>query len=257
MKNKILFFIVLAGFTLLLLELPKQYYKAADNKLYFHQGNGYYESTMTSTVKDFDLKVESFFKQNTDFLTRGIGYTKVLSEEEIEVVVDRIVPEVESVVRPYEPSAFKDYVFSAEILSEVTKRCFTAQIFYRKADVQHVWELGYLDLFTVKNNVPYATIIYDTDTYKIIMMTWNMPLEEIEDFRWRSNSYSGPFPKEYYGKKGDVSYSYIDDGLGGDFYPVSMSYHLVDTSTLYSDLKELARNFWYFTFQQKYTLLYE
>ena len=58
MKNKIIVLIALVGFTVLLLELPKLYYKISDNNLFLHEGMDHYESVVTSTVSDFSLKIE-------------------------------------------------------------------------------------------------------------------------------------------------------------------------------------------------------
>lgn len=256
MRNKIIVFIGLIGFTLLLLELPRQYYKMMDNNLFLYEGTDYYDSIETSIVSDLNLKIESFFRSNANLATNRIGYANILSEEETNQVMEKISSELKIITGPNEKSAFSEYVFSEEALSYVTKRCFTAQILYRRANEQYVWELGYLDLFSKYNN-PFATIVYDTDTYKIIFMAWGIDKYNLQKYQWISNSNKGPFVKEYYdGISDDISSSFIDDGLGGHFYPVSMSFVKVDTSTLYSDLKELARGFWYFTFQKEYSVMY-
>ena len=256
MKNKIIVLIALVGFTVLLLELPKLYYKISDNNLLLYEGKDHHEAVVTSTVSDLSLKIESFFRTNADLATSRIGYASELSKDETEQVMKKMSSEFKIITGPDEESVFTEYVFSEEAISNWTKRCYTAQILYRKGSVQHVWELGYLDLFAPHNNVPFGTIIYDTDTYKILLMTWRISEKELENYVWKSNSNRGPFVKEYYEDISEAySYSFIDYGLGGHFYPASMYYNVVDTETLYSDLKELARSFWYFTYQEQYTLM--
>ena len=248
MKNKIFIFLTLALFTLFLLELPRHYYNAQDQKLLLQQGSDFYESPITSTVNDFAIKIESFFNYNPP--TNGIGYTKELTQSETNIVVENIAKELKLIAPDSSQSAFLDHVFSDENLSSAPSRCFTAQVFHRQANTQYVWEVGYLDLFTPQYHIPYATIIYDTDTYKIIFLAWNMPKYEIKDYSYISNNNVFTGETYYDGIAKEISYCFVDDGLGGFLYPYPISYEYVEDYTLYHDLKELAKYFWNITYRK-------
>ena len=82
MKNKVLIFFILAGFTLFLLDIPKKYYLIQDQNLLTEQGRNKYETAQTNTINDFSQKIESFFNYTSGLPTNGIGYTKELSAAE-------------------------------------------------------------------------------------------------------------------------------------------------------------------------------
>ena len=248
MKNKIFIFLTLALFTLSLSELPRHYYNAQDQKLLLQKGSDFYKSPITSTVNDFAIKIESFFNYNPP--TNGIGYTKELTQSETNIVVENIAKELKLIASPSTQSAFLDYAFSKEVLSSAPSRCFSAQVFHRQANTQYVWEVGYLDLFTPQYHIPYATIIYDTDTYKIIFLAWNMPKYEIKDYSYISNDNVFTGETYYDGISKEISYCFVDDGLGGFLYPVPIPYEYVEDYTLYHDLKELAKYFWNSTYRK-------
>lgn len=251
MKNKVLIFFILAGFTLLLLDIPKKYYLIQDQNLLTEQGRNKYETAQTNTINDFSQKIESFFNYTSGLPTNGIGYTKELSAAEISVVIEHISNELQFIAAPYEQSVFLDSVFCDEVLSAAPAQCFTAQVFQRQAETQYVWEVGYLILFSPKNHIPFANVIYDTDTYKIIMLNWNMPADEI-DYKYISNSntWEERVAEYYFDVAKEFSYMFIDDGRAGLFYPSPLPHTFVSTSTLYHDLQELAQYFWYMDFQR-------
>ena len=73
MKNKAVIFVILILFTLLLLEIPKQYYLVQDQKLLMEQGSEQHEILHTSTTIDFSFKLNSFFNSSASLPTSGIG----------------------------------------------------------------------------------------------------------------------------------------------------------------------------------------
>ena len=244
MKNRMLIFIALVCFTLLLLELPKQYYKMQDQTLLLDQGSARYKHPVTNTVNDFSLKIESFFNYTSGLPTSGIGYTKELTETEISSVLENITEELQLVAKPYSKS-----LFSSQNLACVKSRGFTAQVFQRYDESQYVWEVGCLELLSPKNQEPFSRIIYDTETYKIIMLMWVIPINEME------------YIAESYIKDWDSTLHYYADiskeinieefGYSGIIYPVPIPFEYVETSTLYHDLAELADFFWYESYQNK------
>ena len=243
MKSKLFIFIALICFTFLLLEIPKQYYKAQDQKLLLEQGNEQYKTTTTRTEIDLSLKLNSFFSYATGMPTSGIGYTNILSESESATVVENILIELRLLTDKRFGSLFTDTE-----QQPITGRCFTAQVFYRKEETQYVWEAGFLELFTPKNNLPFAKIIYDTDTYKILVFMWEFPKEETytEDvlaFDWSS-------ALEYYEDITDeiCIEDYISVGIT---YPSSMPYKFLESSSLFQDLNELADYFWHRDYYDK------
>lgn len=237
MKNKAVIFVILILFTLLLLEIPKQYYLVQDQKLLMEQGSEQHEILHTSTTIDFSFKLNSFFNSSASLPTSGIGYTKELNEDETLIVLENISEELQLLIDK------RSELFLSTIEQPSTQsRCFTAQVFQRQEETQYIWEVGFLELLTQKNQLPFARIIYDTDTYKIIMLIWEIPKEEtqfitdsyVRDLNSAANYYS------------DISGEiYIQDNINsGIIYPIPIPYEFTETSTLYPDLVALAEYFW-------------
>lgn len=247
MKSKIIIFISLILLTLLLLEIPKQYYMVHDKKLFAEQGTDKYETQVAKTVDDFVSKLDSFITYSSSSPTSGIGYTRELAEKEASEVFQKLVQELE-LLTAGEP----EHLITEMKLPTVKVKCFTAQIFQLIKEEQFIWEVGFLE-FSVPTLAIHGRIIYDTDSYKIILCLWTSDNQKYETGTLLVKpldessvdaiiNYYSEFTKKPYIEQ-QLEYTVI--------CPFLVPIYYVEDSSLFRDLHELANYFWYSTEPEK------
>lgn len=158
-QNKILFiFPILLAVTLMFLEIPKRYYRFADQQLFKESEIFEYETRVVKTLDDFEDKVK-FLKNYSEDTT--VGYSELLTQEETR---ESLVDEIATLYRWSTKKYSKIY---EEIWDDKGEwRGFTARIIHSIGNEQCTWEVGYLE-FYCWNLGMWGMIVYDTSSNNI------------------------------------------------------------------------------------------
>lgn len=235
-KSILIIFVFLLGITLLLLELPRQYYKLQDQKLLEERGTAKYDTKITKTVNDFSSKLDSFLSYDPYSSTNGIGYTKELTNSETIEVFEKLIQEFETMT-----DGGPEKVIDVMKSSSTKSQCFTAQVFQLLNNEQFIWEVGNLEFSLTSLDIQ-GRIIYDTDTYKIIMICWYCSNSETAIALLLKPIEYAPVYDYYSAYAEDICFGQEAEFLITHPFPVSI-YDLEETSLL-KDLNELSEYFW-------------
>lgn len=241
MKNKsilkiFLVFVFLLGITLLLLEIPKQYYTYYDQKLFSERGLSKYETASVKNIHSFQSKLYSFISYNPDSSTNGIGYTKELTQHETDEIFKKMIREFETMT-----DGTPEKLIDAMKDSSTKTQCFTAQIFQLVQNEQFIWEVGNL-VFSLPQLDVQGRIIYDTDSYKIIMF-YLFCHAEFDDDLFIIKQIDETSVLDYYADVSKEIY-FLQEPECSIIFPFSVHIEYLEYNSLLKELDELSNYFW-------------
>ena len=148
--------------TLLFLEIPKIYYRYADQQLLNESSCSEYESQGTKNKGDFKEKAEKFLAYSSTKEPAYVEHSATIVDEEMHDTVLKLAQELSLLL-----GGNSKMILEELLVGYKEAQGFTTEIIYG----DDYWDIGFFE-FTLPEIGVSGTILYDVASYKIFWLEW-------------------------------------------------------------------------------------